>query len=300
MKFRYWLEAARLRTLPLSLASIIAGGALARQNDGFRSDVFLLALLTTTTLQILSNFANDYGDYLKGADSDSRIGPRRGLQSGALSLKQMRRAMLLFAGLSAFFGVPLIILGSGSLLEGSGRLFAILGLGAIAAAILYTVGPRPYGYSGLGDLFVFLFFGPVAVLGTRFLITGVWTGVDWLPATAFGLLSVGVLNINNMRDLENDTASGKHTLPVRLGLSGAKKYHGLLLMLGLGALLLYGLILTRFRWDWGFGGLWLIALGIIILQRPLLLLPSDAMDPFLKKLSLGTLALAVYLLIWLG
>ncbi|NOZ74871.1 MAG: 1,4-dihydroxy-2-naphthoate octaprenyltransferase [FCB group bacterium] len=300
MKLRYWIEAARLRTLPLSLASIIAGGALARQSGRFRIDIFLLALLTTTTLQILSNFANDYGDFVKGTDSDARIGPRRGLQSGAIDLKQMQWAMIVLVGLSSLFGVPLIILGSGSLLEGSGWLFTILGLGAIAAAIAYTVGPRPYGYSGLGDIFVFLFFGPVAVLGTRFLITGAWAGMDWLPASAFGFLSVGVLNINNMRDRENDAASGKHTLPVRLGLHGAKIYHRLLLVFGLGALVLYGLIITRFRMNWWFGGLWGISLRIFISQRQLLFRPSREMDPFLKKLSLGALALAVYFFIWMG
>lgn len=295
-----WVEAARLRTLPLSLATIIAGGALARRADGFHLGIFVLALLTTTTLQILANFANDYGDFKKGTDSNNRVGPARTLQSGAISPGQMKLAIRIFVLLCAGFGVPLIILGSGSIFGHSGLVFAVLGLIAIGAAMAYTLGEKPYGYAGFGDGFVFAFFGPIGVLGTKFLMTGTLTDWDALVSVAFGFLSVGVLNVNNMRDRENDEASGKRTIPVRVGLLGAKIYHAFLLIGGLGGFLIYALELER-PGDFP----WLMILGILVLfiavqQGTLFSKESHEMDPYLKRLSLGSLILSIYLFIWTG
>jgi 1,4-dihydroxy-2-naphthoate octaprenyltransferase len=295
-----WIEAARLRTLPLSLASIIAGGALAREAGEFRLDVFLLALLVAAFLQILANFANDYGDFVKGTDSQHRVGPTRTLQSGALSLRQMQIGIAVVVGLCSLSGVPLIIIGRGSLFTGSGWIFALLGLAAIGAALAYTMGHRPYGYSGLGDSFVFLFFGPVAVLGTKYLMWSHWAVEDFLLALGFGLLSVGVLNINNMRDRENDAASGKHTLPVRLGPRWAKVYHGVILGIGLMTILAYGALVSFGQNIWGLAGLWVISLGLAGQQSGIFKTEPMAMDPYLKKLSLGSLVLAAYLFVWLG
>ena len=212
-----WLVAFRLRTLPLALSSIILGSMLAYADGIFSWPVAILAVTTTLFLQILSNLANDYGDSVSGVDNEHRVGPSRSVQGGAITASQMRRAVFLFAFLSLASGIGLIIVGTRGLQLESTLIYLVLGLGAIAAAIKYTVGKNPYGYQGLGDLFVFIFFGLVGVCGTYYLHTHQLPWDILLPAASVGLLSVAVLNLNNLRDRESDAASGKRTLVVKLG-----------------------------------------------------------------------------------
>ena len=222
---KIWLQAARLRTLPLSVSGIIMGNALALNHNDFSFIIFLLSILTAIAFQIVSNFANDYGDGIKGTDNEERIGPKRVLQQGLLTLENLKRGIFVSVVVSIILSITLIYesLGVNKLLFSV--LFILLAIAAVAAAIKYTVGANPYGYSGLGDLFVFIFFGWVSVIGSYFLqINSIDLSII-LFATTFGLLSVAVLNLNNMRDIENDFNSSKITLAVRLGSDKAKIYH---------------------------------------------------------------------------
>ena len=222
---KIWVQAARLRTLSLSVSGIIMGNALALNHNDFSFIIFLLSILTAIAFQIVSNFANDYGDGIKGTDNEQRIGPKRVLQQGLLTSKNLKRGILVSVLVSIILSIALIYesLGVDKLLFSV--LFITLAIGAVAAAIKYTVGTNPYGYSGLGDLFVFIFFGWVSVIGSYFLqINSIDLSII-LFATTFGLLSVAVLNLNNMRDIENDFNSSKITLAVRLGSDKAKIYH---------------------------------------------------------------------------
>lgn len=224
---RIWFDAARPKTLPLALVSIFTGSALAFSSGHFSLPIALLALLTATLLQILSNLANDYGDAVKGTDNEKRLGPMRAIQSGEVSLADMKRAIVINIVLTIVAGLALVFYALDSLES----ILAFIGLGVLAmmAAIAYTVGNKPYGYVGLGDLSVFLFFGLLGVSGTYFLHTG---HIEWslfLPSLGCGLMAVAVLNVNNMRDIENDAECGKRTVPVRLGQQRAKTYHFLLL-----------------------------------------------------------------------
>ena len=227
-----WWRAARPRTVLLSFSGVLMGGLLAASADFFYPFPFAFAALTAVLLQILSNLANDYGDFKKGVDNVHRAGPERTLQSGALTERQMRIGIVV---------VVIMCLVSGGMLLLSSLLahctlkemmvFAAIGLGAILAALFYTLGKRPYGYRGLGDLFCFLFFGWVAVAGTYYLATPCFDFSVFLPATAMGCCSNAVLNINNMRDYENDKASGKNSLVVKIGLKAAFVYHLMLTVL---------------------------------------------------------------------
>ena len=231
---RHWIEAARVRTLPLSVSGIIVGSmyALAYPTDNvltptevFNWQLFGFAILTTLGLQILSNFANDYGDGIKGTDNEDRVGPKRAIQSGVISPEAMKRAMIITSVLTFISAVLLIYFAFGQDYILYSVIFLILGILAIISAIRYTVGNTAYGYSGYGDVFVFIFFGLVSTLGVNFLYS---KQVDWelcLPAIAIGFLSVGVLNLNNMRDEESDRKSGKNTIVVKVGGAVAKKYH---------------------------------------------------------------------------
>lgn len=248
--FAIWLEAARPKTLPLAVASIVCGSAIAAWHHQFSLPITLLALLTTLLLQILSNLANDYGDAVKGTDNEHRIGPRRAVQSGLVTPKAMRTAMLFNIVLIAISGLSLIALACHNLRDVIG--FLILGAMAIVASIAYTVGKKPYGYLGLGDLSVLIFFGWLGVAGTYFLQTG---SIEWfvmLPATACGLLAVGVLNINNLRDIDNDKASGKYTLAVRMGPKWGRNYHLILLATSVICLALFNLIEIHSAFGWLF------------------------------------------------
>lgn len=224
-----WIEAARPRTLPLSLSGIILGGLLAKWKGDFNGIIFVLSCSTTILFQVLSNFANDYGDGVKGTDNKHRIGPQRAIQSGAISRKTMFTGIIITTILSLISAIALLWY---SFIPGNWNDFFIfigLGIASILAALFYTMGKKPYGYMGLGDLFVFIFFGWVAVLGSEYLYTHTLNWSTLLPASAVGLFSVAVLNLNNMRDIESDRMSGKYTFALRIGFQNAK-YYQLLLM----------------------------------------------------------------------
>jgi 1,4-dihydroxy-2-naphthoate octaprenyltransferase len=225
-----WLQAFRLRTLPLALSSTFLGSFLAYSKNHFRLSVFILASLTTLFLQVLSNLANDYGDGLKGSDSGERLGPERVTQTGKVSLKGIRGMIMIFVLLALVTGSSLIFTGLNHFPFFTILVFFLVGLSAIIAAIKYTVGSKPYGYMGLGDMFVFLYFGIVGVCGTFYLQTGYLDPWILLPASTIGMFSMGVLNINNLRDIKSDSASGKKTLVVRLGVKTAKIYHAILVL----------------------------------------------------------------------
>ena len=230
-RLKTWWKAARPRPVLLSLSGVMMGGFLAASEPLFYLFPILLAALTAVLLQVLSNLANDYGDFKKGLDSADRTGPKRVMQSGELTEKQMRIGIIATALLCVGSGVMLLL--SVAIAQGSWSklpLLAILGVAAIAAALLYTLGKRPYGYRGLGDLFCFLFFGWVAVAGTYYLSVPEFDVTVMLPATAMGFLANAVLNINNMRDYKNDKARGKRTLVVKLGLKNAFRYHVVLIV----------------------------------------------------------------------
>lgn len=279
-----WLHAVRLRTLPLALASIFAGSFLAANAEVFRWEILILASLTTIFLQILSNLSNDYGDTVHGADHADRQGPIRAVQSGLISLPEMKKAMYLFSGLALVSGLTLVFLAVQDWL-----LFAIflgLGLAAIWAAITYTSGSNPYGYAGFGDISVFVFFGLLGVLGTYYLHSLRFDPVVILLGIALGCFSTTVLNINNIRDIESDSLAGKKSIPVRIGKKSAIGYNWALILGGNLALLVF--CFTTQNW----GGL------LALLSLPLMLKvgfgvqsgkDSQAIDPYLKKMALSTL-----------
>lgn len=228
-KLKMWWETARPKTLPLALASIFTGSALGywANPQGFNSPVMAFCLLTTILLQVLSNFANDYGDHQKGSDTEDRIGPLRGIQKGAISAQELKWG-LIFMVIASFLSGSFLI---GIAYENLSDLLAFAGLGilAIIAAITYTVGAKPYGYMGLGDISVLMFFGLLGVGGTYYLQTHSIDGQIILPAIGSGLLASAVLNINNLRDIEQDAQAGKNTLAVRLGSHKGRVYHCILL-----------------------------------------------------------------------
>ncbi len=287
-----WIKAARLRTLPLAASGIIAGATLAWYNNAISWAISGLALLTALLLQILSNFANDYGDFTKGTDNERRVGPERTMQSGAIAPLQMRRAMVMTGLLSFASGLGLIYLAAANLGSVVWLVFGILGLLAIAAAVMYTVGKRAYGYHGLGDVMVFIFFGLASVVGTYFLNAGKLPLEVWVLAIGIGTLSTGVLNLNNMRDIDNDLASGKRTLAAQLGYAKAKKYHSFLILTGIVCFLGLAFPLNYSFWTYFI---------LIIPSRQLALdlkrinkqEDKSKLDPFLKKLSLGTFFMTV-------
>lgn len=290
MKTRTWISAARLRTLPLSVSGILMGTALALGNNFFDWLVFVFAILTTLGLQVLSNFANDYGDGVKGTDNDERTGPMRALQSGIISQSEMKAAILWTSILTLIFAVILIYHAFGASNFLHSLLFFVLGICAISAAIKYTVGDSAYGYRGLGDIFVFVFFGLVSVVGVYFLYAH---EIDWkvfLPAIAIGLLSTAVLNLNNMRDQVGDKQSGKHTLVVKLGPQRAKKYHYSLI---LGAML--SMLIFTFLDETLLGrSLYLVAFVPLLVHLKTVHNNRDpsTLDPEMKKVAMSTFALA--------
>lgn len=244
--FDIWLDAVRPKTLPLALVTITTGSSLAYSDGQFSFPIMLLALITAILLQILSNLANDYGDAQKGTDNDDRLGPVRAMQSGAVSQGGMKRAIILNIALTILSGLALVLYS----LESFANIVTFIGLGllAIVSSIAYTVGNKPYGYVGLGDLSVFIFFGLLGVGGTYFLHTG-YIDIDILiPAVGCGLLAVAVLNINNMRDIDNDRACGKRTIAVRLGEQQAKYYHIVLIGVAFLSYVYYLLSHTTTEW----------------------------------------------------
>ena len=288
-KFKIWLQASRLRTLPLSLSGIIVGNGLAYGSDQFSLVILYLSLATTIAFQVLSNFANDYGDGVKGTDNESRIGPARVLQQGLLTREELKRGIQICAAVSLVFIFALIYVAFGTSDLLYSLIFIILGIASVVAAIKYTVGSNAYGYRALGDLFVFLFFGGVSVLGSYFLQAQEFQIDLILPATALGFLSVGVLNLNNMRDIHTDKEVNKITMAVLLGASLSKAYH---------AFLLIGAVLTTVfyvKMDIQPAYLFMIAVlpMMIHLRRVLGYTDPKEFDPELKRLALCTFLFAI-------
>jgi len=295
LKAKAWLNAVRLRTLPLSVSGILVGSGLAAMYGKTDPLIFILALLSTLGLQIISNLANDYGDGIKGTDNEERIGPKRAYQTGALSRKELKTGILVavlitlcFIGallFKAFNGFPEYIL-----------IFSFLGALALWAAIRYTVGDSAYGYKGFGDIFVFSFFGLLSVLGSMFLFTKYLTAISVLPAICIGLLSTAVLNLNNLRDHKSDVRSGKNTFVVKLGTKRAKQYHYLLLIGSFLCMCLF-LLLSAPVWQQTLCLLAFIPLGLH-LHTVIGVKEPHAFDPELKKVALSTFLMA--LLFYLG
>ncbi|TAE21746.1 MAG: 1,4-dihydroxy-2-naphthoate polyprenyltransferase [Cytophagales bacterium] len=291
-----WIAAARPRTLPLALASIILGSFLAYASGGFNGRIALLACLTTIFLQILSNFANDYGDAVSGKDTAERVGPRRAVATGDISKEAMFRGIIVTSILSLVSGIWLLVEatrqgGASGLGSTVFWFFLILGLGCIAAAIGYTNGKRPYGYAGLGDIAVLIFFGWVGVLGTYYLHTLRIDPLLFLPATSVGLFATGVLNINNIRDIETDAKTGKNSIPVRLGRAGAIQYHWLLLLAGMICALLYSVLTSAPTVTY----LYLLAFPLFVLNGRAIAThrqPAE-LNPRLGQLALSTLLFVV-------
>jgi len=230
---KHWVSAMRLRTLPLSVSGILVGSAIALASDSWNNWIFGLALSTTVLFQIISNMANDLGDTLKGTDNDDRLGPERTLQAGVITKKAMKIAIVIFSVLSLISSGALIYVSIDGMSQTLLLTYIGLAIFCVLAAITYTIGKKAYGYHGLGDLMVLIFFGLVSVLGVYSLYTKTFLIDNLLPAVSIGLLSTAVLNLNNMRDYANDAKSGKNTLVVKMGPNQAKLYHALLIVMAL-------------------------------------------------------------------
>lgn len=286
MNTKAWITAFRLRTLPLALASIGMGSFLAASSHKFRADVLFWAALTTVFLQVLSNLANDYGDTKHGADSISRQGPARTVQSGVISINQMKVAIVMMAILSLVSGIVLLYIS-----VGFGTLafygFLVMGLLSIGAAYAYTASDNPYGYLGLGDISVLIFFGLLAVLGTYFLHTGEFQLVNLLPALSMGLFATAVLNVNNIRDIESDREAGKKSIPVRIGRKKAVVYHILLLVVGLATALFFiaRLPFAYHRFIVLLAGIPLLINAKAVMQKT----NPKSLDPYLKQMAISSL-----------
>ncbi len=305
MDVKSFIKAARLRTLPLSVSGIILGSYLGNydylnSSDAFRccfgcpsiyhSEIFWLAILTTIGFQVLSNFANDYGDGVKGSDKN-RTGEARMVSSGAITPKQMKMAMIVTIIITLIIAILLIYVAFGSENFGYSILFFLLGIASIAAAIKYTVGNSAYGYSGFGDVFVFLFFGLLSVVGSYFLFTKSINFQIFLPAISIGLLSTAVLNLNNLRDREEDKKNNKNTLVVKLGIEKGKKYHYFLIF---GALL-SALIFVFLNFESVYQFVFLMAFIPLIKNLKTVAENKIAseLDKELKKVALSTFLFAI-------
>lgn len=299
---KHWIEAARLRTLPLSVSGIMVGSLYALSNPTnevltptqvFSWETFGFAMLTTLGLQILSNFANDYGDGVKGTDNEDRVGPMRAIQSGVITPKAMKKAITITAVLTFISAVSLIYVSFHDKYLWYSLFFLLLGILAIASAIRYTVGNSAYGYKGFGDVFVFVFFGLVSTLGVNFLHSKQF---DWqlvLPAAAIGLLSVGVLNLNNMRDEESDKKAGKNTIVVKIGGAKAKIYHYFLIITAMALVLLFAYVQ-----DFHFDQYLFVIVYIPLIFHLIRVYKNNeprALDPELKKVAISTFLLSLLL-----
>jgi len=284
-ELKTWIKAARPRTVLLSFSGVLLGAflALAKVPEPVEGPILWLTLLfcaiTAILLQVLSNLANDYGDFKKGTDSTKRVGPQREMQSGAITEKEMKCGLAVTSGLCLISGALLIFVFA-RLTWQELAVFAVLGLGAVLAALLYTLGKHPYGYQGLGDLFCFLFFGWAAVAGTFYLATKTLDFSVLLPATAMGFLSNAVLNINNMRDYENDKASGKNSLVVKLGSKKAFVYHCLLIVGAFVCLTVYLILKKAPYYTYAFWLLFPLFLKDLIAIKKT---KPELLDPFLGR-----------------
>jgi len=286
-----WVDAARPRTLPLAIGSILLGNFLAYAQGKFNLTIAVLATLTTLLLQILSNFANDLGDFSNGVDNQDRKVALRAVQTGKISQQEMKAAVILTAAFAFLSGLVLLYLGLKDASMEVWGTFLGLGVAAIAAAVAYTVGKRPYGYMGLGDISVFLFFGLIGTLGTYYLQTYTLNIAIFLPAAGCGFLSVAVLNLNNLRDIDNDIKTGKFSIPVRIGKTFGFYYQKALYLIAIACFYAYPFVAG-------------IKMGInqqllIVGVYPLIQLSrelhagmnSEQIDPYLKKTALRTLFL---------
>lgn len=286
MNTKAWISAFRLRTLPLALASIGMGSFLAASHQKFRLDILIWASLTTICLQVFSNLANDYGDTQNGADSDLRQGPVRAVQSGAISSTKMKVAIVIFGLLSFLSGLQLLHISIG-LASTSFYIFLFFGVSSIIAAYTYTAGKNPYGYAGLGDISVLVFFGFLAVLGVFFLYTGEFSWLNTLPALSMGLFATAVLNVNNIRDIESDKAAGKKSMAVRLGYKNAVIYHIIILVVGFSTALSYVASLPYEN-----SRLYvLLAIIPLVINAKAIIQKTDPkdLDPYLKQMAISSL-----------
>lgn len=291
-----WIKAARLRTLPLSISGILVGSAAAYQNYHTQPNYYIiviLCLLTTLFFQVLSNYANDYGDAVKGTDNENRVGPKRAVQSGEITKQQMKNAIIITLVLSLITSVGVIYTSFGNADFLQAIIYFVLAIACVGAAIKYTVGNSAYGYKGLGDVFVFIFFGLVSTLGTYYLFGH---SMDWkivFPASGIGLLSMAVLNMNNMRDVENDTVMGKKTMVVKMGYERAKQYHFYLIIFAVIFINLYAMNVFS-KWYQ-----FVYAIGFIPLLKNIGIVGKTKnprlLDPELKRLSLSTFLISLLL-----
>ena len=301
MDVKSYIKAARLRTLPLSVSGIIIGSYLGNEflnqlpeaslrTSVWETLIFWLAILTTIGFQVLSNFANDYGDGIKGSDKN-RTGEARMVSSGAISPKQMKIAMVITTVFTLVFALLLIYVSFGNDHFGFSFLFFGLGIAAIVAAIKYTVGNSAYGYSGFGDVFVFVFFGLLSVVGCYFLYTKQLHALIFLPAFSVGLLSTAVLNLNNLRDREEDKKNNKNTMVVKLGVEKAKVYHYFLVVTALVTALIYVFL------DYSSSYQLIFLVAFIPLVRNMITVSKNevpaALDGELKKVALSTFLFAL-------
>lgn len=296
-----WIHAARLRTLPLSLSGIIMGSFIAKwrlYSEGGTWDwkIFALALLVTLLYQILSNYANDYGDGVKGTDAvRATEAEARAVASGRITAKQMKNAVIVFSALSFLATVALLYLAF--IPEHMNEFYIFIGLGVacILAAIGYTVGKKPYGYMGLGDIFVFIFFGLVSVCGSYFLFTKTFSWDILLPGAAIGMMSMAVLNLNNMRDIESDRLSGKNSFALRIGFKNAMIYEIVLLQLPIILIFVFlclqGFLQTQQYYVFI---VMILLLPMMKIRRQIMSVKTPReLDPFLKQVGILTLVMAV-------
>lgn len=291
-----WIKAARLRTLPLSISGILVGSATAFKEHHTQDNYYIiviLCLLTTLFFQVLSNYANDYGDAVKGTDNENRVGPKRAVQSGEITRKQMKNAMVITSLLSLITSVGVIYVSFGQQNFAAALAYLFLALASVGAAIKYTVGKSAYGYKGMGDLFVFIFFGLVSTMGTYYLFGHTLDLHIIFPAIGIGLLSMAVLNMNNMRDVENDTIMKKNTLVVKMGFEKAKQYHYFLIVF---AAIVFNLFAINSFSKWY---QYLYVIGFIPLLKNIGTVTKTKnprlLDPELKRISLTTFLISLLL-----
>jgi len=296
-KSKAWVKALRLRTLPLSLSGIILGSFIALKNGYWDEIIFILAMLTTVLFQIVSNLANDLGDSQKGADNENRVGPMRAVQSGVISISEMKKAVIFTSILSLLSALLLIYFGTQNMPISILWLYVLLAGLCVLAAITYTVGKKAYGYNGFGDVFVFLFFGLVSVLGVYTLYAKSFDWMNVFPAISIGLLSTAVLNLNNMRDRINDEKVGKRTLVVQIGGEKAKMYHAFLIVGGIASFCIY---IFHNQSVISFIGLLPSVVLIVHLKKVMNTKNPVDFDPELKKVALTTFALAVFISIFIN